>query len=89
LVLFGNFSKQNSAFYLDLQKMSNISGNNCEILKNSGVASKKIDVVFVPCGYGSDLALFETDANRQIEQFSKFSALCKAEKEQKMRLTIV
>ncbi len=48
---------------------SSVNGD-CKTLTNNGSAADKVDVTFVPCGYGSDLATFESDAKKHIAKFS-------------------
>jgi hypothetical protein len=63
-----NFIVQNNAAAFNPGKAAAVE---CRDLQTGGAPDKKIDVVFVPCGYGKDLSAFEADARRQMEAFSK------------------
>ena len=69
----GNFSEQKNAANFTLSPVA--ISDDCQDVRIGGDSSKKIDIIFVPCGYGNDLASFEADARQQIEQFSKISPL--------------
>jgi len=63
-----NFIVQNNAAAFNPGKAAAVE---CRDLQTGGAPDKKIDVIFVPCGYGKDLSAFEADARRQMEAFSK------------------
>jgi len=68
----GNFVIKESATNFSLAAAQNV---DCQDLKISGAANEKIDVVFVPCGYGNDLKTFEADARRQMEAILKIAPI--------------
>ena len=46
------------------------TGNgSCKTLVNNGAAADKLDITFVPCGYGTDYATAEADAKKQAGRF--------------------
>ena len=76
----GNFGQADNAARFALianaGSLGDIGGNGyCKPLQNNGPSDKKLDVVFVACGYGNDMASFEADAQKQAQQFAKYSPL--------------
>jgi hypothetical protein len=66
---YSNSSKKDNAATFTLTE-SSVHGD-CKTLTKNGDASKKIDITFVPCGYGSDLTSFEADVKKHIAHFDE------------------
>lgn len=49
--------------------------DECEIISRKGSGQDKIDIVIVPCNYGTDMASFESEARKQASQFLGFSPI--------------
>ena len=78
----GNFVDKKNIAAFTLKSIANennfINGGDCKNLGSGGAAADKINLVFVPCGYGSDFKTFEKDAAIQMEQFSKISPVAQS-----------
>lgn len=49
--------------------------NDCKAIVRKGDSSKKIDVVFVPCNYGTDMATAKSDASKHAEKMFGYPPL--------------
>ena len=86
----GNFSQVNGN--ADFSLASKVTGVKigdaaaCKQILNNGPSSDKLDVVFIPCGFGNDMQSFETAANAAVDKM--FTVTQFSDNKQKFNITL-